>query len=348
MISVAAANYQTPTVPEIFSNHGPRTLLFEPVDGTVPAAALSSPELVAAPSVMSVDGVHTTFLGKPSPDGGWVFSGTSAAAPNAAAVVALGRQLRPDADPDELTLALLDSATPVESPWPAVPAEYVAGAGLVDATGFLEGLLQVPTAPLNVQAIAGREPGTATVSFAAPALTGTSPILSYTVSCDGGGITSTPMTITDSPATVTGLAPGVTTCSVTAVNAQGPGAAAMSAPFDVTAAPATTTPVTTAPESDGTGNDGTRNDNHRDYRGPAELYRHHHRPHPVREQTGTDRGTRRHRDPRGNAHGGGIPPADARHRTADSCPAPRPQQRLISHPVHTHGVATREGHRLSG
>ena len=249
VISVAAANYQTPTVPEIFSNHGPRTLLFEPVDGTVPAAALSSPELVAAPSVMSVDGVHTTFLGKPSPDGGWVFSGTSAAAPNAAAVVALGRQLRPDADPDELTLALLDSATPVESPWPAVPAEYVAGAGLVDATGFLEGLLQVPTAPLNVQAIAGREPGTATVSFAAPALTGTSPILSYTVSCDGGGITSTPMTITDSPATVTGLAPGVTTCSVTAVNAQGPGAAAMSAPFDVTAAPATTTPVTTAPET---------------------------------------------------------------------------------------------------
>ena len=246
-ISVAAADYQTPTIPESFSSHGPRTLFFGPVDGTVPAAPLSSPQVIAAPSVMSVDRVHTTFLGKQAADGSWVFSGTSAAAPNAAAVVALGRQLRPDADPDELTEALQDSATPVESPWPAVPAEYVAGAGLVDATGFLQGLLQVPTAPLNVQAVAGPEPGTATVSFGQPALTGTSPILNYTVSCDGGGITSAPMTVTDSPATVAGLAPGVTTCSVAAVNAQGPGAVATSAPFDVTAAPATTTPVTTTP-----------------------------------------------------------------------------------------------------
>jgi len=248
VISVAAADYRTPTIPEKFSNHGPRTLLFGPVDGTVPAAPLSPVQPVAAPSVLSVDGLRTDFYGVLEPDGDRFFYGTSAAAPTVAAVAALGRQLRPGADPDELTRALLDSATPVDSPWPGVPVEDVAGAGLVDATGFLEGLLRVPTAPLDVRAVAGPEPGTATVTFAPPALPGTSPILSYTVRCDGGGRAGTPLSVPDSPAEVTGLVQGaVTTCSVAAVNAQGPGASATSDPFEVTAAPPVVTPTTTTP-----------------------------------------------------------------------------------------------------
>jgi hypothetical protein len=147
VLSVAAADHRTPSVPRPYSSHGPRVLLFGPVDGSTPAAPLPEPQYLGRPSVMAVDGLRTSFFGARGPDGFPVFSGTSAAAPAAAAVVALGRQIAPAATPDELATALTEGATPVESPWPDVSAADVAGAGLIDAVAFLELLAPPVTVP---------------------------------------------------------------------------------------------------------------------------------------------------------------------------------------------------------
>ncbi len=79
----------------------------------------------------------------------------------------------------------------------------------------------VPNAPTGVSAISGN--ASATVSFTAPAFNGGSPISSYTVTCgtfSAGGVSS--------PITVSGLANGTSyTCTVTASNAVGTGAASV-------------------------------------------------------------------------------------------------------------------------
>jgi hypothetical protein len=79
---------------------------------------------------------------------------------------------------------------------------------------------ETPGAPVMGQATAGN--AQATVSFSAPALSGTSAITGYTVKASPGGKTATG---TSSPLTVTGLANGrVYTFTVTATNAVGTGA----------------------------------------------------------------------------------------------------------------------------
>jgi YVTN family beta-propeller protein len=77
----------------------------------------------------------------------------------------------------------------------------------------------LPGAPTGIAATAGN--GRATVSFAAPTSTGGSAITGYTANC--GGVTATGSA---SPITVTGLINGIPyTCTVTATNASGTGAA---------------------------------------------------------------------------------------------------------------------------
>jgi hypothetical protein len=102
--------------------------------------------------------------------------------------------------------------------------------------------LSVPGAPTIGTATAGN--ATASVAFTAPASNGGSPITSYTVTSNPGGITATGPA---SPISVTGLTNGTAyTFTVTATNAVGTGAA--SAPSNAVT-PVTVPTVTTAAQS---------------------------------------------------------------------------------------------------
>lgn len=147
-ISVAAAPALTPREVEDFSSMGPTTTYFDyQPDVSTVATPLAQPLVLAKPDVTGLDGGHTNFFSTNHPlgDGTFAFFGTSAAAPSAAAVLALGQQLRPDLEAATLRAALLSSASPLESPLPSLVApENVVGAGLADAEAYLETLAAVP------------------------------------------------------------------------------------------------------------------------------------------------------------------------------------------------------------
>src|SRR6476620_985157 len=90
-IAVAAAPFSNSAKIDRYSSRGPVTHYFGPVDGSTPAAALGSPEVLAKPDLAATDCGATTFFASLSA-GTWRFCGTSAAAPHAAAVAALVRQ----------------------------------------------------------------------------------------------------------------------------------------------------------------------------------------------------------------------------------------------------------------
>ena len=144
-LSIVAADAATPTELERFSGTGPMTLYFEPFPST---NALPEP-IAGAPTVTSLDGGWTNFFGREveGQAGAYSFTGTSAAAPSAAAVAALGMQLSPGLTPQDVRVALTDTATPIDSIVESVSAADSAGAGLVDAVGFLAALPGVAPTP---------------------------------------------------------------------------------------------------------------------------------------------------------------------------------------------------------
>lgn len=144
VISVAAAPWTAPTVPEPFSSIGPTTLRYGPWIGSTRAAPLPAPELRTGPDVLSVDDVQTSFFSAPSVEGMFRFSGTSSAAPHAAAVVALGLDRFASSTPAQVRAALLGSAVPTPSPYAGVDSPNVTGAGLIDAVGFVDALAPGP------------------------------------------------------------------------------------------------------------------------------------------------------------------------------------------------------------
>ena len=94
---------------------------------------------------MGVDGIVTSFFGSYvyiASAGGynWAFFGTSASAPTAAAVAALGLEKNPALAPEEVIQIMQDTANKnVSNPYAVsgAPAERVTGAGLIDAQAFL-------------------------------------------------------------------------------------------------------------------------------------------------------------------------------------------------------------------
>jgi hypothetical protein len=141
--SVASLKWDDPVYVRPYSSLGPNTLLFEPVSltSTVPSPPYDEPVVVESPQIAAVDGVQTTFFG--DPDKEYRFFGTSAAAPIAAAALALGREYAPSVDSDTLTgiMLLAANANAVRPVNPYADAGFadsvVFGAGLIDAPGML-------------------------------------------------------------------------------------------------------------------------------------------------------------------------------------------------------------------
>lgn len=102
---------------EYFSSTGPGTLLFD-----AQGNRLAQPVTAGSPDVTGVDGVYTSVPGFTP------FFGTSAAAPDVAAVIALMQQVNPNLTPQEASLLLAESALPFSG-----EPDFLQGAGLVQA-----------------------------------------------------------------------------------------------------------------------------------------------------------------------------------------------------------------------
>ena len=130
-----------------FGEAAPTVAPFSAVGGTpilfdANGNALATPDQRQKPEIIAPDGGNTTFFGQDTPadpDAFPNFFGTSAAAPNAAAVAALLLEAVPTASPAEVYQALQDSALDLDDP--RTPGF---DAGFDRATGF--GLIQADIA----------------------------------------------------------------------------------------------------------------------------------------------------------------------------------------------------------
>ncbi|AWM34829.1 PKD domain-containing protein [Hymenobacter nivis] len=132
-MAVAAAPSFNRLVAESYSSIGTPTILFNP-DGS----ALGAPATRQKPDFTSIDYVSTTFFSGtvfPDPADGFIFAGTSAAAPNAAAVAALLLQARPTSTPAQLNAQLKATALDLNTPG----FDNVTGAGLINAYAAVYG-----------------------------------------------------------------------------------------------------------------------------------------------------------------------------------------------------------------
>jgi hypothetical protein len=128
--TVAAVPFNNSSVVEDFSSRGPVTYLFGPVTSTTPAAPLPSPFSPPKPDVAATDKGANTFFGSFSL-GAFRFSGTSAAAPHAAAVGALQLETNPTLTQAQVKAAQKNTAINLAAPPTAD------GSGLIDAVGAI-------------------------------------------------------------------------------------------------------------------------------------------------------------------------------------------------------------------
>ena len=140
--SVGAAPSYSRLFVESFSSKGGPTYLFN-ADGS----PLAAPVVRAKPDFASIDGVSTTFFGQKftgqDPKDGFLFFGTSAAAPNAAAVAALLLQANPTFTPAQVNERLKSTARDIDVPG----YDYLAGAGLINAYDAVFGPQTAAAAP---------------------------------------------------------------------------------------------------------------------------------------------------------------------------------------------------------
>lgn len=147
-LAVAAAPATAPTAVESFSSAGPTTVYFD-FDPTRTPKSVPLPvaEVRPKPDVTSVDRGFTDFFDEEVGEGRYVFTGTSAAAPAAAGVIALGKQAAPGADVTQLRSALLATARPLDGTLPGFRPSDLSGAGLLDASAFVDALVAGSPSP---------------------------------------------------------------------------------------------------------------------------------------------------------------------------------------------------------
>ncbi|MGQ0592846.1 MAG: S8 family serine peptidase, partial [Gammaproteobacteria bacterium] len=146
-LGVGAADYQRtpafgvdPPLIETFSSAGGSPILFDTA-----GSRLATPEVREQPDITAPDGADTTFFGSDTDGTGFPnFFGTSAAAPHAAAVAVLIRELNPAFNPDGIYSLLKNTAIDMDDP--ATPAfdtgfDFGTGHGLIRADASLA---QVP------------------------------------------------------------------------------------------------------------------------------------------------------------------------------------------------------------
>jgi len=159
-ISVGAMSYkQTPwfngdSTIENFSSAGGTPILYG-----AEGALLSEPEYHLSPAIVAVDDIDTTFFGSDSNENGLPnFTGTSAAAPNAAAVAALLLQKNPFLSPDNVKQAMMQGTidltdpsnvnsenTPEVNPCASnVVFDWGTGCGLLQANLMFEAVVSLP------------------------------------------------------------------------------------------------------------------------------------------------------------------------------------------------------------
>ncbi len=135
--TVGAVPFNNSAAMEPFSSRGPVTHLFGPVQPTGAAPALGAPQVLSKPDVSATDRGINTFFGS-----GNRFSGTSAAAPHAAAVGALQLAANPALTNAQVMAAQRATARPVGASGP-----FDMGAGLIDARAAIG---SQPTPPPTV------------------------------------------------------------------------------------------------------------------------------------------------------------------------------------------------------
>jgi len=119
----------TPTQPQFYSSFGGVCIHFDAAGQSVTPPCTTPRQ---KPDIVGPDNVNTTFFGSDSPsdpDTNPNFTGTSAAAPHLAAVVALLRQLNPSASPSTLFSTLRSSAIDMNT----AGYDNTTGFGRVDA-----------------------------------------------------------------------------------------------------------------------------------------------------------------------------------------------------------------------
>src|SRR6185295_13985291 len=127
--TTAAVPYDDSTTSEDFSSRGPVTHYFQPTPSTT---ALVSPEVVDTPAFAATDGVRTSFFAQQI-GGVWRFYGSSAAAPQAAAIGALLQSKNALLTPAQVVSALHDTARPVANNG----TSDAVGGGYLDANAAL-------------------------------------------------------------------------------------------------------------------------------------------------------------------------------------------------------------------
>jgi Subtilase family len=194
---------------ESFSSIGPVTLLF-------PQETRIQAPILVAPDGINVDASGTDFAGNLFPDGN--FYGTSAAAPNAAAIAALIHGAFPKLTAAQLIEALKSGATQLGS----APPDGTFGYGRIDAMGAL-GTFPTPTMT-SLPASASLTAGTGSTAYAFT-VSGTG-ALHFTVNSSNTSVIPAAAVAAGSPGvTISPSDCGATTltCTLTILPAHGPG-----------------------------------------------------------------------------------------------------------------------------
>ena len=119
-LTVAASDYRTPQMPEVFSSRGPVTHFFD-----ASGNPLASPDVRQKPDLAAPDYVDTSVTGFTG------FQGTSAAAPAAAGIAALIRSAKPAMAIDELYAIMTNPANAVDCALSAAIPDPDCGAGFL-------------------------------------------------------------------------------------------------------------------------------------------------------------------------------------------------------------------------